>query len=238
MENSAFVKMKSELESEFSSINIFSFNGFDKLYSDKNIIIKIHQNINEFEKIVEFLKFLNINFQLLQLTEPESFLEPDEIETLPIKMNKDLQLTFGLSTNFQCLYILIKILKKIGLKKVFYSNENENLVWLENHDSKYFRDYDYKFFKKMDIKRILEIPFYYSTLNMLCEYHNTTEYNILNNVEIDNENIINRFYERNFERKSYYDEDERNSFNALTDGQNGDYDDWKQNDGDFDNLRD
>lgn len=39
----------------------------------------------------------------------------------------------------------------------------------------------------------------------------------------------------------YYDEDddnERDTFYALTDGMYGDYDEWKENGGDMDNLMD
>lgn len=57
--------------------------------------------------------------------------------------------------------------------------------------------------------------------------------------------ILNSKYEKwDSERDDYDDNDnfepdyDRDTFDALTDGQYGDYDDWRENGGDFDSLMD
>ncbi len=238
MDDINFIQLKKELEVKLNNINIFQSIGFEKLYSEKKIDINIDQNTKEYETISTFLKYLNIRFTSYLPPKEELFPLPEieEFEDLNEHI-KYSQLTFGLETNFQSLYILIEILKNFGLEKVFYSNDKDIKVDLENNP-KYFHDYNYVFFKAMNIEKILEMPFYYTTMDMLCDYHDANEQYILSETNRHIGDIQNRFDEENFERKNYDSDDERNSFNALTDGQNGDYDDWKDNGGNFDDLRD
>ena len=75
-------------------------------------------------------------------------------------------------------------MRKLGIRKVFYSNEKDNKVDIGNQ-SKYFHDYNYDLFKEMKIEKILGMPFYYTTLDMLCDYHDSGEHYILNEVKRD-----------------------------------------------------
>jgi hypothetical protein len=238
MENRNSADMKNELEAKLNSINIFHPIAFKKLYSKKKINISINQNVDHYEEIIAFFDSLKINYKSFSpQIEPNPFhlLEDDIIKD---KIIEDSHLTFGLETNFQSLFILLEIMKTFGIEKIFYSNESENIVTIGTHNCNDLRDYNYELFKVMDIEKILQMPFFYTTLDMLCDYHNSGEYYILNEVNRNIGDIMNKYDEANFERKSYDDEDERNSFDALTDGQNGNYDDWKNNGGDFDDLRD
>jgi hypothetical protein len=72
---------------------------------------------------------------------------------------------------------------------------------------------------------------------MLSNYFDVSKNYINSQVNRDPEEIRNEFFESNFNKRDNY-ENEKNTFDALTDGQYGDFDDWKDSGGNFDDLVD
>lgn len=236
MENTDFLNRLSKIESKISSLKIHKSIELGKLYDGTEINITINQYSKNYKLIMRFFNHLNISFNpSLPSFEEELFLSneplnPFSLQNIEKYTPKNFNLTFGLETNFQDLYILIEILGNFGLEKVFYSNEKDKSVFIGSHNEK---KYKYLLSKEIEIDKILEMPFYYSTINVLCEYYNISEAYILDKVNRDlaEEESIDNFNRIDIDA-------DRETFNALTDGQYGDYEDFSNNGGDYDALKD
>jgi len=239
MEDNNFEKRLKVVEAEISLLRVLKSIELFKFYNGENIDLHINQYSKNYEQIILFFKYLKIDFKSflpfqssLPFPDDSDDEEKDPFSKTNVKKNapKKFSLTFDLNTNFQNLYIIIEILNNFGLEKVFYSNETGNSVTIGS----YSEHYDIPLSKPFEIKTILDMPFYYSTINVLCQYYKVTEFYILSKLD---RNLLEEFHNDNFGKRDD-DDEERDTFNALTDGQYGDFEDWKNNNGDYDNLRD
>lgn len=96
-----------------------------KSYKGVNINIKVNTRVSHFEEIIDSLKIYNISFNSFT----PFFKDP------PIRFD----ISFGRETDFQDLYILVKILNDFGLQTVFYSDDINNEVMIGTYITQFGR---------------------------------------------------------------------------------------------------
>jgi hypothetical protein len=210
--------MNNENNSEVS-FDIFKAVQLAGIFIGDNISIKVNSYINHFDRIHKLFE----NYKLQHECYTPSAAEP------PVRFD----LHFGHKTDFQDLFIVVAILKNFGLQAIFLSDDNNNEVLIGSYITKYGNRKDIS--EGIAADSILELPFMFTTSEFLKECFGIEE-------SIDSSENLEEEYDANDHNDSYdyYDEPdyERDTFDALTDGQYGDYDDWRDSGGDMDSLRD
>lgn len=218
-----------KIETNQNSIKILKSLDFAKLYNGRDTKLWLSNNCKNFEHIDRFFRYANIDLESNKPLNPDviyktAFENIDRVDT------EEFNITFDLGISFQDLFIIVEILTSFGLEKIFYSNRKGNnlIVGSESELS------TFNFSDEIQINEILNLPFFSSTIEALAHIFKVDEPYILKWVDKDIEKDEYLFYNE----KQGYDDYDRDNFNALTDGQYGDYDDWKSNGGDYDDLRD
>ena len=151
----------------------------------------------------------------------------------------------GKKTDFQDLFIVVAILKNFGLQSIFLNDDKNNKVVIGSYIAQYGGKRDIS--EGISADTILELPFMTTTNEFLkkCFVNGRSidssddfkaeiiEDKSDNHKEDSDLNIYDDSYD-------YYDEPDykRDTFDALTDGLYGDYDEWEEGGGDMDSLRD
>jgi hypothetical protein len=228
------------LESKLFNLQILKSIDFFKLFTNTDIIIHLNHYLKNSDDLKRFLDYLKLDYQAFipchfyNIFQPEkNYINHSEQERKKLTP-ESFDLSFNFNTNFQNLYILVEVLSKFGLKSIYYTNEKSNIVTIGSYV--YESDHN-PLSNKIDVAEFLQTPFYYSMLDFLTKKFNKSEEFISNNLEYD---FDEEHYASMRRKDDDYNDYERDTFNTLTDGQYGDYEDRKENsDGNnFDDLRD
>lgn len=205
-----------------------------KIIDISSLNLKLNTFTPNFYYINSFLKFLDFKFQTYtpqrNVSPFEDILETHEIEEEIKKLYpKELNLMFDFNVDFSHLYILVRLCSNYGLKNVYYSNQTGNSFHIGLYEK---TRVNHMLSKTIDIQKILEYPIYFTLSEFLKDYYNIKDYSLNNylNRDLEEELSIEKF---NTNSNLDYEED---SFNAFTDGQMGDYEDWKENGGTLDDF--
>ena len=210
------VKQISELSKKSQLFDILIAVELSKLFTGDNTTVRINEKTPNFRLITKFFETNNIPFETFS---PSSFTPPP----------KNFQISFHDGCNFQDLFILTTILKIFGLKSVFYESRGNFINIGSYHDvidsgwSKCLTG------EGVSVDELLKTPFYSDTHEFI-ETHlgHPIGYdpNPVSPEDHDWEFIQQEIKNPSFSPSSsdYYDEQ---TFDALTDGQYGDYDDLK-----------
>jgi hypothetical protein len=205
-----------------------------KMFDDFSINLTLNQFAPNFTYINSFLNFLKIKSKIFKPEREKSPFEDlidnqqieEEIAKLyPIELN----LVFDFDVKFNEIYLIVKLCNNYGLKKIYYSNQTGNDVIIGSYEP---NRPIHILNKPIEIDKFLNYPIYFSTTQVLSDYFKLSEYFLNNyiNRDLDAEIIASNYI------KDDYDDYEKDSFEALTDGQLGDYEEWKENGGNLDDL--
>lgn len=238
MDEIQFESFLKNIESKINNMNLSNPDEYKYLFAEEKISIFANQDMFYINEIKEMLDNFNVKCSFYKpLKYQNPFTDEDEQHDINENSNDGLELSFGLNTNFQSLFIIVTFLKNFNLKKINYSNLSDNEVYLNPFDKRESFFSHYKLYNAIDLDKFNEFPFYYTTLDMLSSYFDVSKNYINSQVNRDPEEIRNEFFESNLNREDEYEND-KNTFDALTDGQYGDFDDWKDSGGNFDDLVD
>jgi hypothetical protein len=135
-----------------------------------------------------------------------------------------------------CARVLKKYMRENGIEFPLKMNESNKLLisFANSEDEFKFDSLFEKYLNKLYLDDDMPFPTE-ETLPVITEFINQLRLNSgLFQTENDNE------YDDDYDSNDYYEKPdyERDNFYALTDGQYGDYDDWREEGGDMDSLRD
>lgn len=244
------VKQISELSNKSQLFDILIAIELSKLFTGDNTTVRINEKTPNFRLITKFFETNNIPFETFLPKEPPP---------------KKFEVSFHHECNFQDLFILTTILKIFGLKSVFHGASGNfiNIGCYDVHDRQKFLEeepqailnfpsFPFHLLQGVSVDELLKTPFH-SDIREFIETHfdfligyNPNPFDIDKKLhelrEIEKEENDWEFIQQEINNPSfspsssdYYDEQ---TFDALTDGQYGDYDDWKESGGDIDSLRD
>jgi len=242
------VKQISELSKKSQLFDILIAIELSKLFTGDNTTVRINEKTPNFRLITKFFETNNIPFETFLPKAPPP---------------KKFEVSFHHECNFQDLFILTTILKIFGLKSVFYGSSGDfiNIGCYDALDHEKFleevpqtiiniQSFPFHKWQGVSVDKLLKTPFHYDIrefiethFDFLIGYGFTTidtDQKLHELSEIEKEE--NEWIEQQIKNPSssqsssdYYDEQ---TFDALTDGQYGDYDDWKESGGDIDSFRD
>lgn len=238
MNNIQFESFLKIIEGKINNMNLSNPDEYRYLFAEEKISFFVNQDIFYIDEIKEVLDNFNVKRSFFRpFKYPNPLIDEDENQDINKTSNDGLELSFGLNTNFQSLFIIVAFLRNFNLKKINYSNLSDYEVYLNPFDKSESLFSHYKLYNAIDLDKFNEFPFYYTTIDMLSNYFDVSKNYINSQVNRDPEEIRNEFFESNFNKIDNYEND-KNTFDALTDGQYGDFDDWKDSDGNFDDLVD
>lgn len=223
-----------DIEAKLNNIQLIRSIEFIKLFNKSNgISIGLNQYLPNYEDLKIFFDYLQIDYYTFVPFSCKFFEHTEDEKKNHTPTTFDLD--FGLKTNFQSLYILVELLSNFGLENIYYHNENYNFMtvgcyrceWEENPLS-----------KGIEVNDFLKIPFHYSTINAITKLFNKSEEFILKHIDFDFKKDYEDKIEASNDNYNSYDDDNRDYFNTMTDGQCGDYDDWNGGGNNFDDLSD
>ena len=242
------VKQISELSKKSQLFDILIAIELSKLFTGDNTTVRINEKTPNFRSITKFFETYNIPFETFLPKAPPP---------------KKIEVSFHDGCNFQDLFILTTILKIFGIKSVFYGSSGDSInIGCYDHfeHQKFFEEepltliniqsFPFHLGEGVSVDELLKTPFHSDTHEFIethlghpIGYHPSTfdiDQKLHELREIEKEE--NEWIEQQIKNPSsspsssdYYDEQ---TFDALTDGQYGDYDDWKEAGGDIDSLRD
>lgn len=215
---------------------------FFKLFNKADgIVIHLNQYLTNYEDLKRFFDYLQLDFHSFVPFSIINPFSPDKKYTEHSESEKksyipsSFDLNFGLKINFQNLYILVEVLSHFGLENIYYNNENYNYITVGCYQD----EWDYNpLSKKIEVAEFLKTPFYYSTINFVTKLFNKSEDYILKHIDFDFEKEYEDSIAASNDNYNSYDDDNRDYFNTMTDGQYGDYDDWNDGRNNFDDLSD
>lgn len=227
------------IEAKLSNIQLIKSIEFFKLFHKADGMgIHLNEYLNNYEDLKRFFKYLQLDYHTFVPFSRIDIFSPDKkyIEhSEDVKKNyipRSFDLNFGLNTNFQNLYILVEVLSNFGLEYIYYRNEKYNFITVGCYQTE--KEHN-PFSKKIEVTEFLKTPFYYSTINFVNIFFNKSEEYILKHLDFD----FDKDYYDSFPKiDNEYDEYKRDYFNTITNGQCGDYDDWKDAGDNFDDLSD
>lgn len=149
-----------------------------------------------------------------------------------------LELSFTENCNFRNIFILAAILKDFGLQYVYPSRDENQQISLGTYIMSIDSQATYAMAVPMEIDEFLKIDPNLDTPAAISTYFDCLEYVEDPGTDDDTDDDYESYDEDDYDYDSSHNDYERDSFDALTDGQYGDYDDWKENGGDYDSLRD
>ncbi|MBR9861420.1 hypothetical protein GYB22_11885 [bacterium] len=146
--------------------------------------------------------------------------------------NDNMSLYFGLNTSFINLYLLVMLLQEFGLKTVTFSRLDNSKFYcgISPLEIVNVESMEKIVFSGFSCETILKLPIGYNTEALIYDF---IEHDILLEPLDDDPYTIEEPW-----IFSSADNHEEDTFNALTDGQLGDYDSWKENGGNLDDLKD
>ncbi len=142
-----------------------------------------------------------------------------------------IEMSFSISCKFQDVYLLAYLLREIGLENIYPSRKEESVISVGTYLYKNNNKNLYAMSKPMYIEDFLKIDPKSKTQDVIDLYFNE-QFSEEENGSDEEED----FEQENIEDDSY--NLERDNFNALTGGMYGEFDDWQENGGDFDSLKD
>ena len=139
-----------------------------------------------------------------------------------------------------CARILKKYLKDMCLNTNIVDDNPLLISFSDSSDEALFQIFYEKFLNQENFfkeESISEFSVNYETLPIISEFVSVIKDKFDKILKAEDDDDDEEYYQKD---NSYYQRDDydRDTFNALTDGQHGDYDDWNDNGGDFDSLRD
>ena len=182
-----------------------------KLLDTTSFNLTLNEELSKFTLISELLTHNNIPFQTWT---PNGHLSMEIVE-----------MSFSINCKFQDIYLLAYLLKDFGLESVYPSRTQEVEISVGTYLHKCSNMGKYALGELMNIDTFLSIDPKSNTQFIVDSY--------FENQFINDENDDDSYYE--YRDNHDYNKD---NFDALTDGQYGDYDDWRDGGGDFDSLRD
>lgn len=136
------------------------------------------------------------------------------------------EMSFSINCKFQDIYLLAYLLKDFGLESVYPSRTQEVEIEVGTYLHRSSSIRKYALAELMNIDSFLSIDPKLNTQFVVDSYFE----NQFSNDKNDDDDSY-------YEYRDNHDYD-RDTFDALTDGQYGAYDDWRDGGGDFDSLRD
>ncbi len=192
-----------------------------KLLDTTSFNLRLNEEIPKFTLISELLTHNNIPFQTWN---PDGSLSLDIVE-----------MSFSINCKFQDIYLIAYLLKDFGLERVYPSRKEQLEISVGTYLHQVYNMGKYAMAEPMNIDSFLSIDPKSNTQYVFDSYF---ENQFSNDENIDDEdNEYEEDYEQDYDDRDDHDY-ERDNFDALTDGQYGDYDDWRDGGGDFDSLRD
>lgn len=189
-----------------------------KLLDTTSFNLKLNEELSNFTLISELLTHNNIPFQTWL---------PDE--SLPLEI---VEMSFSINCKFQDIYLIAFLLKDYGLKCVYPSTKKEQEILIGTSLHQVLSKQKYSLAEPVNIDSFLSIDPKSSTqfvVDFIFENKFSNQENDEDVIEYEDEEDYGFEVEHNYDRDTY---------DALTDGQCGDYDDWRDSGGDFDSLRD
>ena len=183
-----------------------------KLIDTTSFNLKLNETLPKFTLISELLSHYCIPFQ--------TWNPKDNLSMEVIEMN------FSVNCKFQDIYLFAFLLRDFGIESIYPSRKQESEISIGTYLHQVTDMEKYALAEPMNIDTFLNIDPKLTTQNVIDLYFE----NDFTNVNSDN-NYENSYDDRN-------DDYNRDTFDALTDGQYGNYDDWREGGGDFDSLRD
>jgi len=187
-----------------------------KLLDTTSFNLKLNEELSKFTLISELLTHNNIPFETWN---PEGNLSLEIVE-----------MSFSINCKFQDIYLLAYLLKDYGLESVYPSRKQEVEISVGTYLHQVSSMGKYALAEPIDIDTFLSID-PKSNTQFAVDSHFENQFSNDENDDEDSE------YEQDYNDRDDHDYD-RDTFDALTDGQYGDYDDWRDGGGDFDSLRD
>lgn len=173
-----------------------------KLLDTNSFVLKVNEQLPKYSLIKEFL----LNKQIPFVTWNPEYHLPIEI----------FEMAFSASCNFQDIYILAHILKEFGLDQIYPSKKQESQISIGTYLNKVPKMEMYALAMPISIESLLQID-----------------------PKTPTQTVIDTYFENNFgknETKNHYgtmltynNDYERDTFDAMTDGQLGDWDDFEGN---------
>jgi hypothetical protein len=215
----------------------------DKIFVKKSLVNlkKNRMNNSLVSKLIRKESFqLEINSRVPQFNEIEKLFSSLNIPYVTWKPDikvKHVYLEMGFSSSciFQDVYLLVFLLNDLGLEKIYPSREEKPVISIGTNLEGASHRGNWAIAEPIDISVFLNLDPLLSSMEIISKC-------FTNILEVDSEYL----YEKSIIREDSSSEAtlrdfhnyEKDTFYALTDGQYGDYDDWKQSGQDFDDLRD
>jgi hypothetical protein len=192
-----------------------------KLLDTTSFNLRLNEDLSKFTLISELFAHNNIPFETWS---PEGNLSPEVVE-----------MSFSINCKFQDIYLLAYLLKDFGLENVYPSRKQEVEISVGTYLHQVSNMGKYAIAEPMNIDSFLSIDPKSNTQIVVDSYFEN-KFSDEENDE-DYEQDGEEDYEQDYDDRDDHDY-ERDTFDALTDGQYGDYDDWREGGGDMDSLRD
>jgi hypothetical protein len=183
-----------------------------KLLDKNSFVLRVNTRIPNFNLFKEVLMFHNIPFKTWAA---------DRI----IKMDK-CEMGFTAECDFKAIYLLAYIFKELGVETIYPSRSQSNLISIGTYIHKITDPEQYAIAEPIPIDLFLSIDPKFMTQFVIDNY--------FPNKYIYNKNeIATKAYDEPSDNYEDFDH-AKESFNAMTDGQLGNYDDFE---GDIDDVR-
>jgi hypothetical protein len=192
-----------------------------KLLDTTSFNLRLNEKLSKFILISELLTHNNIPFETWN---------PEGSPTLEI-----VEMSFSINCKFQDIYLLAYLLKDFGLESIYPSRKQEVEISVGTYLHQVSSMGKYALAEPINIDSFLSIDPKSNTQFVVDSFFENQFSDDENDGDTENE------YEEDYEQDYDYRDDHdynRDTFYALTDGQYGDYDDWREGGGDFDSLRD
>jgi hypothetical protein len=209
------------LERHYKSIQKMIETVIYKLLDTTSFNLRLNEDLSKFTLISELLTHNSIPFQTWN---PEGNLSLEIVE-----------MSFSINCKFQDIYLLAYLLKDFGLESVYPSRKQEVEISVGTYLHQVPNMGKYAMAEPMNIDSFLSIDPKSDTQIVVDSYFEN-KFSDEENGE-DYEQDGEEDYEQDYDDRDDHDY-ERDTFDALTDGQYGDYDDWREGGGDMDSLRD
>ncbi len=196
-----------------------------KLINKEQFSLKINTDLPNFGVIKEIFEFNKMIFQ--NWTKEKDHIAPDFV------------LAFSDSCCFQDVYLLAYFLKDYGLKYIYPSRRKTSVISVGTYIFSVINQANYSFAEPLPIDEFLKID-----PKIECDIAINNFFKIFNHEQfyIEDEEDIDDVDDFDYSEYAKIDPSEndyeRDNFDALTDGQYGDYDDWKDLGGNMDKLQD
>jgi hypothetical protein len=194
-----------------------------KLLDTTSFKLRLNEFLPKYTLISELLSHNNIPY--------ESWVPTADLDL------GDIEMTFGINCKFQDIYLLAYLLKEFGLKSICPTKDDDQLIVVGTYLHHVENMGKYILAYPMDISTFLSIDPKSDTQDVISTLFDTNVLNLEDFADYAEyeENYSNHIYEKWDEDHFDYD---RANFDALTDGFEGDYYDWRDSGGNFDTLRD